>query len=394
MVGLGIVAFLASCAAARGGFFSTADPGDVGRYHDFVRNMQDGQLPYRDFYMEYPPGAIPAFLAPLLLHAVAGYNLAFKFTVAAAGVGVVAVGAIVLRLLRADHGRAFATYAVIALSPVALGAVVLNRYDLWPALMMVAALAAVLDGRDRLGLGLLALGCVVKIYPAVALPVILIHVARMRGRDAVVRAAKSFAAVFVVCVAPFALLSPGGLGYSVYTQTIRQLQLESLAASILLGADKVGAYSASIVPGKPGSLDLSGTLPNVLGVLTTLLLVGALAAVVLAYWRADESADTLILGAAASIVAFIAFSKVISPQFLVWLIPLVPLIARRVGLAASALFLAAMVATQIEVVYEHPLRAFEWPVWVLLARNVMLVALFLVLLGALRARRAGQPAAV
>ena len=223
---------------------------------------------------------------------------------------------------------------------------------------------------------------------------ILIHVARMRGRDAVVRAAKSFAAVFVVCVAPFALLSPGGLGYSVYTQTIRQLQLESLAASILLGADKVGAYSASIVPGKPGSLDLSGTLPNVLGVLTTLLLVGALAAVVLAYWRADESADTLILGAAASIVAFIAFSKVISPQFLVWLIPLVPLIARRVGLAASALFLAAMVATQIEVVYEHPLRAFEWPVWVLLARNVMLVALFLVLLGALRARRAGQPAAV
>ena len=58
VAGVGIAAFLASCAAARGGFFSTADPGDVGRYHDFVRNMQDGQLPYRDFYMEYPPGAI------------------------------------------------------------------------------------------------------------------------------------------------------------------------------------------------------------------------------------------------------------------------------------------------------------------------------------------------
>jgi len=388
VVGLGILAFLASCAAARGGFFSTADPGDVGRYHDFVRNMQDGQLPYRDFYMEYPPGSIAAFLAPLLLHAVAGYNLAFKFTVATAGIGVVSAGAVVLRLLRADPLRTFSTYAVIAASPVALGAVVLNRYDLWPALIMVAALAAVLDGRDRIGFGLLALGCVVKIYPAVALPVILIHVARTRGREAVVRAVKSFAIVFVICVAPFALLSPGGLGYSVYTQTIRQLQLESLAASILLGADAIGAYSASIVPGKPGSLDLGGTLPNVLGVLTTLLLVAALAAVVLAYWRADESADTLILGVVASITAFIAFSKVISPQFLVWFVPLVPLIARRVGLIASTLLLGAFVATQIEVVYEHPLRAFEWPVWVLLARNAMLVALFVLLLGALRSRRA------
>ena len=47
-----------------------------------------------------------------------------------------------------------------------------------------------------------------------------------------------------------------------------------------------------------------------------------------------------------------------------------------------------MVATQIEVVYEHPLRAFEWPVWVLLFRNILLVALFAVLLGALRSRRA------
>ena len=245
---------------------------------------------------------------------------------------MVAISAVVLRLLRAGPARTFATYAVVAVTPAALGAVVLNRYDLWPALIMVAALAAVIDGRDRLGFGLLALGVAVKIYPAVALPLILIHVARTRGREAVVRAVASFAIVFAICVAPFALIAPGGLGYSVKTQTVRHLQLESLPASILLAADKVGAYSASIVPGKPGSLDLGGTLPNALGVLTTLLLVAALAAVFLTYWHADENVETLILGVAASVAAFIAFSKVISPQFLVWLIPLIPLVARRVGL--------------------------------------------------------------
>ena len=166
VVGLGIAAFLVSCAAARGGFFSTADPGDVGRYHDFVRDMRDGRLPYRDFYMEYPPGAIPTFLAPLLLGAIAHYNLAFKFTVAVAGVGAGrrVCGGVAAAARRA--ARACATYARDRPSPVALGAVVLNRYDLWPALSGRWPWLRCSPTGDRLGFGLLALGCVVKLYPA------------------------------------------------------------------------------------------------------------------------------------------------------------------------------------------------------------------------------------
>jgi hypothetical protein len=172
----------------------------------------------------------------------------------------------------------------------------------------------------------------------------------------------------------------------VYTQSIRHLQLESLGASALLALASAGAYTAHIIPGKPGSLDLSGTLPNLLGVLTMLLFLAALAAVVLAHWRAEPTAEALLLACAGSVAAFVTFSKVISPQFLVWLVPLVGLVLKRIGIVVSALLLVIMVATQIEVVYEHPLRAFEWPVWVLLARNVLLVLLFLLLLFGLRAR--------
>ena len=390
IVGGAVVVFLAACAAARGGFFSSADPGDVGRYHDFAQLMRHGSLPYRDFYMEYPPGAVPAFLAPLALSAIAHYNLAFKFTVAVAGVALVVACATVLRLLDASRATMLVTLVIVGTAPAALGAVVLNRYDLWPALISILALAALLADRPRLGFGLLAVGVLVKIYPLVVLPVAAIHVYRTGGRAVLVGAVKVFCIVAVVLVAPFALLAPGGLGYSVYTQTIRHLQLESLAASVLLAADSVGVYTARIIPGKPGSLDLSGTLPNTLGVLTLLLFVAAFAAVLLAYWRAEESKETLVLGATASVAAFVAFSKVISPQFLIWLVPLVPLAARRIGLLASSLLFAALVATQVEVVYEHPLRAFEWPVWVLLLRNAILVALFVVLLLALRARAAAR----
>ena len=368
--------FLVACAVARGGFFSTADPGDVGRYHDFARQMQAGLLPYRDFYMEYPPGAIPAFLAPLALGSIAGYDLAFKFTVAVAGLALIVACALVLRLLQAGASTRISTYLVVVTAPVALGAVVLNRYDLWPALLCVLALAAVLAGRHRLGFGLLAVGCVVKLFPLVILPVVGIHVFRIYGRQALVSAVKAFVGVGVVCVLPFALLAPGGLGYSVYTQSIRHLQLESLGASLLLAADASGLYAAHIIAGKPGSLDLSGPLPNAIGLLTLLVFVAALACVVVAYWRADDDADTLVIGVAASVTAFVAFSKVISPQFLVWLVPLVPLVRGRAGVRFSVLLVAALVTTQVEVVYEHPLRAFGWPVWVLLTRNVILVVLF------------------
>ena len=336
----GVVAFLISCAVARGGFFSSVDPGDVGRYHDFAQQMQDGRIPYRDFYMEYPPGAIPAFLAPLPLTWLAHYDLAFKFTVALAGVLLVAVCAVALRLLGAGRSRVLATYALVAAGPAALGAVELNRYDLWPALLCVLALAALVAGRPRLGFGAASRsGASSRSSRSSSLPVAALYVFRSRGRAALEGAVTTFAVVFLIVVLPFAALAPGGLWYSVYTQSIRHLQLESLGSSILLAADSLGLYSGKIVPGKPGSLDLSGGLPNALGVLTLVAFLAALAAVVVAYLRATEGKETLVLGFAASVTAFVAFSKVISPQFLVWLIPLVPLVARRVGLAASGLLL-------------------------------------------------------
>jgi hypothetical protein len=202
-----------------------------------------------------------------------------------------------------------------------------------------------------------------------------------------VRVAAVFLGVSLLLFAPFALLAPGGLGYSFYTQIIRKLHIESLGASVLLAADNIGVYTTTIIPGKPGSIDLDGAIPDILGALTSLVLLGALAVVIVFYLRAAESPELLVAGFAASVTAFVAFSKVISPQFLVWLVPLLPLTAGRAGRLGSMLLLAVLVLTQIEVVYEHPLRAVGWPVWALLARNLLLVALFVVLLAALRARK-------
>ena len=42
---------------------------DVPLYQSFGDRIADGEVPYRDFRVEYPPGSLPAFLLPSLVAA-------------------------------------------------------------------------------------------------------------------------------------------------------------------------------------------------------------------------------------------------------------------------------------------------------------------------------------
>jgi hypothetical protein len=108
--------------------------------------------------------------------------------------------------------------------------------------------------------------------------------------------------------------------------------------------------------------------------------------VLLAIWigfaRGPATRARLLRYTAAAICAFVALGKVLSPQYLIWLIPLVPLVRGRRGVAASALFVAALVLTQlwfpsryIDLVYGLDARAS----WLVFARDALLVGLLLTL---------------
>ena len=77
----------------------------------------------------------------------------------------------------------------------------------------------------------------------------------------------------------------------------------------------------------------------------------------------------------------------LSPQFLIWLIPVVPLVRGRRGLWAGALLLAALVLTQVWFPFRYFRLALDFEAglsWVLLARDLVLVALALLLASSLR----------
>jgi hypothetical protein len=365
--------FVISCAAAYGGLFSHAYPGDVETYAKYGRALvEHGHIPYRDFYDEYPPGSVGVFALPALIWN-AHYVLTFKLLMTGCGIGFVVCASWTVRRLRLSPFR----LAPVVLAPVCIGPVFLNRYDPVPALLTSLALVALLRSRERTAGALLGAGVAVKVFP---LAVVLLAARRVRERTA---SAAAFVIALALLVLPFFALSPGGVGFSLKTQLERHLQIESLGSSILLVLSKLGLHHVGYVP--RSSIDVGGSLAATVGAVSTVLAVLLVLLAIWSYVRGVDSDERLVTAFAACVMAVVAFGKVLSPQYLTWLVPLVPLAAGRKGRNAAILFLAVLSLTQFEyIVDKHGLEKQNWAVWVLFVRNVGLVAIFFLLLAQLR----------
>jgi hypothetical protein len=355
---------------------------DVPLYHTYGERMADGKVPYRDFEVEYPPGALPALVLPALVTSGEdGFAWVFAALMAACGAaGVLVCARTLLALERSPRTQRLVTLAV-ALSPVLLGAVLLTRFDLVPALAVGATTLALVRGRDRLGAVLLGAAVAVKLYPLVLVPLAAAWTWRRLGRRRALECLALVAAVVVLAYLPFLVVAPDGVATSIGRQLGRPLQIETLAAGLLLVAHQVTGtgleWSSS-----HGSQNLDGTAAGTLAVLSSLLQVGALAACWIAFARGSHSRDRLARHLALALVVFVAFGKVLSPQFLVWLLFAVPLVAGAAGRRAGVLYAAAAACTAIwfPALYWDLVREFD-PVasWLVLLRGLLLAALVLVL---------------
>jgi hypothetical protein len=383
---LAVALFLVSWGVLHHGFYARSQIVDTPVYERYGEAMTRGQVPYRDFALEYPPASLPVFLLPALGEGDAeDYERRFEGLLAALGVACV--------LLVAAVGSARWAPFYVAAAPLALGSVILSRFDLWPAALTVAALALLVAGRLRLGLGTLGLATAAKLYPALLAPIAVAHVWRGRGRREALICAAAFIGVFVAIVLPFALIAPGGVWDSFWRQAGRPLQIESLGAGLLLAAHQLFGLELTM-ESSHGSQNLAGGGAEVLAAASTLVQAAALITIWVWCARGPANRERLLAGSAAAVCAFVAFGKVLSPQFLIWLIPLVPLVGGRRGLAASALLAAALVLTQLWFPFRYWELALEFDPaasYLVLVRDLVLVALTLTLMARVRPGRARSP---
>ena len=360
---------------------------DVDLYGTYAEGLLDGRLPYRDVFVEYPPGAFVVLVPPALVtddH----YRSAFKILMALVALGGLWCVARLLVELGAGRLRLALGLGFVALSPLLLGSVWLNSYDVWPAALTVAALLALVTGVAVTGFACLGLAFAAKVYAVVLVVPAAIYVVARFGWRRLAWCIAAFTAATVVAAAPLVAASPDGAWSSVRSQLERGLHVESLGASVLLAADRLALYEATVTTGSTAakSRDIAGPAADSLAFAGSALALVAVIAVWLALARGRPDAQRLAVSFAAGVAAVLAFGKVLSPQYAEWLLFLVPLAAGAPGVAAAALAGAAFLLAELWFHHYDRVFAVEDTVWLVLLRNLSLVACYGVLLSALLRR--------
>lgn len=351
-------------------------------YQQYGDQFLNGRIPYRDFFVEYPPGALLVFVLPALGPA-AHYTTLFQLQMALLGAVAIASLALVLTLTTTSRARVYGGVAFAALAPLVLGRTLLDRFDLWPTALLLAALAAIGVGAVRIAFGTLSLGTCAKIFPVVALPPFVAWTRRHRPAEAR-HGLVTFAVVAAVVLLPFLLLGPGGIRFSTKVGIVRPTQVESLGGSIAFVLDRIGVLDVGTA-NEYGSQNVYGPGVKLIGLVMLAALLAGVAACWLAFARGERDFARLAAATLAATAAFVAFGKVLSPQYLIWLIPLAPLARGRYALATCATLLGALACTR----YWFPSRYSEVvhlqsEAWVVAVRNLLLVALFALAYASLR----------
>lgn len=363
---------------------------DLRTYYDAVLKLRQGQIPYVDFPLEYPPFALAAFVVPhfATVERPPSYEsyiwLFFMQSLVLSTLIMLIIAYVAARWLsRRSLPAVLLSYALL----VGIGAPLFPwRYDLFPALLTALALLAVLERRPAPAGVALGLGVAAKLYPAMLGPILLAYyLAGKDGRAALRLIAGGSAGLGAVFV-PFALQRPEILFSFLSYHMLRGIQAETLPAGILMLGHVLGLTSLRI-EFNFGALHLITPLAD--AILTWLPLVPVVLAIVLlasCYGRFREEqrarglpeVDSLIAYCFIVLLAFILTNKVFSPQYLVWLLPVAPLLRRR--------YLAPLAVAFALTIYLYPftyddLIGLKAPhVVILNVRNLLLLGLMVWLL--------------
>ncbi len=353
---------------------------DIPTYQRVYDLIASGQIPYADFSLEYPPLAAGLFWLAGALPGPYGVTFSILMLVAlcATALGVVALA----RALGMDERRQTLAGLLVAVSPLLIGNLVETRFDLALSALVVWTLWAAATERWRLAWGLLACATLLKLVPLALVPVLLIWQRHRAGTRAAWTDLGGGLAIVAAGLAPFIILSPAGTWDLARYHLDRPLQLEAVGSAYLLGLHALAGIPVT-VESSFGSQGLSGTGPAIIAGISTAVLIALLAGVAWTLWlmlhraRAPGDARLFVAASAATVVALLVGGKVLSPQFLVWLLPACFLVVGRYGPIAAALTASAMALTFAYFPHQYwDLVALDtWPIVLLVLRDSALIAL-------------------
>jgi hypothetical protein len=225
-------------------------------------------------------------------------------------------------------------------------------------------LAAVL-ARDRrrsaTWSGLLSIGVAIKAFPLFLYPALL------RGERNLRRVIVAGAIPLLACAAAVIVMGDE-FGSAISYHTERTLQVESLGASVFEVAHVIGASGVSTGVGH-GGFEISASGSTAARWVSVVLGAAGYLWLVWAGWRSKATNFELV---AALLAVLVVFAPVLSPQFLLWLLPIS---ACAYGLGReNVVLLLAIIFTQVELQHYDGVDALTGSfVWPLAVRNLLLL---------------------
>jgi uncharacterized membrane protein len=325
------------------GFDETFPPAD-GRWH----------APYLEVPMEYPPLDLPFILAPrALVSTFSGFGYVFGAVMGLCLLGAIAAAIGAAKHGGADQGEVEQKWLLAMLLLLAQGALAIQRLDAVVALFLGAAMLAAATRRP-LALGLaLGLAGAAKVLPLVVLPaVVAADWGAYRQRGSLLRLAAGVTTALAIGFGPLLIVPRAGIAMLRY-HAARGLNVEA-TLGIALGVIRALSGNRQPAPASFGSQNLEGAGADLLARLALPLLVACSAWLVWYLARTPRSGAppgarvTRIASSAlaATAIAWLT-SKVLSPQYLTWAIPLVLAVPGRPGRRLAWTTLAAMAVTQL-----------------------------------------------
>lgn len=331
-------------------------------YQRWYPVLRGGSFPHHDVTWQYPPGAAAVLVSPALLPFL-GYAAAFFWLALLADAAV--FGALLYDSRRS--GRLAGVWVWVA-GVTLLGPIVYARYDVMVTAVGVAALL-LLPRRPRLAGVLAGVGALLKVWP------LLLLIGAPRGGSAR-RAWLSAAGTAAILTAAFAATMPGAFSFLTF-QKDRGTEIESLGAMVFHLGRHFGWHGE--VTMHYGSMEFLG--PHVHFVSAAALGLSVLAFGWLLLWRLRARTFTPATPYDAAFTALLVFtttSRVISPQYMVWLIGIGAVCMTLRGSVLRLPVLLTLIATlfttlEFPIFFPHVVASDKWGIALLALRNGLLI---------------------
>lgn len=297
-------------------FHSFIDYFDIGFYLEHGVMLTQGQLPYVNYFFDYPvlifiPIVIALIPALLFQNALA---FVYSFQVLMILCDIVITLCVYLIALRLGNEKTALYAGLLYATAFSAAYFVLTKYDAFPTCFLMLALLFTIYGKRIMGYIGTAFGVFAKIFPVIALPFIILYNARSTSlKQEILDTCKVFIPLIALFILPFLFYGKEIIRTYIPVRTGMEYYSNTVTFTLYSWLHEV--FGVGI------SLDM------VLTVMFAIMGIGLLALVYTAWAFPKKDPGLLLKLVLAAIVLVIFCVKVRSPQYIVWFSPILCILA-------------------------------------------------------------------